>query len=107
MGSQRAAGPPYLGGGRSNPPSIPPAQSVCLTPCPHTPHLCSAADICEEDGKGKRATVNAADVLRAVEEIELPHFAGILRTKLQGGSGRARIEGPGLGLGLGLRTWVG
>lgn len=41
----------------------------------------SANDICMES---KRSTVNANDVLKAMEEVELPHLMDVLRNKLQG-----------------------
>ncbi len=43
----------------------------------------SANDICRD---GKRSTVNATDVMRAVEEVELPEFSDLLRSSLQGAS---------------------
>lgn len=40
-----------------------------------------ANDICKDS---KRQTINADDVLKALEEIEFPEFAGPLKASLEG-----------------------
>jgi DNA polymerase epsilon subunit 3 len=42
---------------------------------------CSANDICRES---KRQTMNADDVLKALEEIEFPDFLNPLKASLDG-----------------------
>lgn len=42
---------------------------------------CRANDICKES---KRQTINADDVLKAIEEIDFPEFVGPLKASLDG-----------------------
>ena len=55
---------------------MPCADFVNLMAC-----LCSANDLCKES---RRQTINADDVLKAIEEIEFPEFAEPLRASLDG-----------------------
>lgn len=43
--------------------------------------LCSANDLCKES---RRQTINADDVLKAIEEIEFPEFVQPLKASLDG-----------------------
>lgn len=42
---------------------------------------------------GKRSTLNASDILKAVDDLELPGFADLLRSNLQGRSTKLRQLG--------------
>jgi len=47
----------------------------------HNYIVCRANDICKES---KRQTINADDVLKAIEEIEFPEFIEPLKASLDG-----------------------
>jgi DNA polymerase epsilon subunit 3 len=52
----------------------------------------AAADVARD---GKRSTLKAADVLRALDDVELPEFAEALRRDLDGArGGRGRRRAP-------------
>ena len=48
----------------------------------------AASDVCQESGKGKRQTINAGDVFKALEDLEMPDLNEPLKQSLEGTHGK-------------------